>query len=521
LPARGPDTMRNTYPISECALESSPRERILVVDDEIQILSLCKEFLEDIGFRVEVAHNAYEAMEQFDPGKYQLVITDINMPEMSGVELMRWIKGREPELPVIILTGYGTYTLMHEALRDGVSDFVDKPFSLQDLEQSILRALEMRAVLAERERVRVMKRLIAGSERLAREMEEHSLLEFLLDFLSTETGAGSISVMLPDESGNMDVLRIAHSRGIPDKLKAKAQETESPIARTVFRERKAICVRDLRTDGRFGTPTHDRYGSYSFLSVPMVVSDRVAGVINLTDKAEGKVFTQADEEVATVLANQAAIALERSRLYSQLQAKVEEVESIFYGTVQAISNAIDAKSTWTKGHSERVTIYSGIIGRALQLSDADMETLKLAALLHDVGKIGTYDTVLDKPSRLTSDEYELVKLHPVKGEEILRPIERLQHILPIIRHHHERFDGKGYPDGLGGESIPYLARILTVADTFDSMTSKRPYRETPGRDRGIDELRRCSGSQFDSDIVEAFCLGLSYSAAETGDPSPV
>jgi len=491
------------------------------VDDEAQILTLCQEFLEEIGFQVEVAHNAFEAMEQFNPGKYQLVITDINMPEMSGVELMRWIKEREPELPVIILSGYGTYTLMHEALRDGVSDFVDKPFSLKDLEQSILRALEMRAVLAERERVRVMKRLIVSSERLAREMEEKSLLGFLLECLSTETSAGSISVMLPDESGGTDVLRIAHSKGIPDKLKADAQETESPIAKAVFLERRPISVTDLRTDGRFGKPTHDRYGSYSFLSVPMVVSDRVAGVINLTDKAEGKVFTQADEEVATVLANQAAIALERSRLYGQLQAKIAEIESIFYGTVQAISNAIDAKSTWTKGHSERVTIYSGIIGRALQLSGTDMETLKLAALLHDVGKIGTYDTVLDKPSRLTSDEYELVKFHPVKGEEILRPIERLQHILPIIRHHHERFDGKGYPDGLNGKRIPYLARILTVADTFDSMTSKRPYRDTPGRERGIAELRRCSGTQFDPDIVEAFCLGLSYSSAESGSPSAI
>ncbi len=506
--------MEITSPSSDSALETGHRERILVVDDETQILSLCQEFLEDLGFRVEVAENAFEAMERFNPGRFQLVITDINMPEMSGVELMRWIKGREPELPIIILTGYGTYTLMHEALRDGVSDFLDKPFALKDLEQSVEHALEMRAVLAERERVRVMKRLIASSERLAGEMEEQSLLEYVLECLSAETGARSISVMVPDESGHADGFRIAHCKGIPERLLNQAQETEAPIARTVLLQRKPICVKDLRTDERFGKPTHERYGSYSFLSVPMMVSDKVAGVINLTDKVEGKTFTQADEEVTTILAGQAAIALERARLYGQLQAKVEEVESIFYGTVQAISNAIDAKSPWTKGHSERVTIYSGIIGRALQLESMDMETLKLAALLHDVGKIGTYDTVLDKPSRLTQEEYALVQLHPVKGETILRPIERLQHILPIIRHHHERFDGKGYPDGLKAGDIPYLARIITVADTFDSMTSIRPYRDTPGRERGIEELRRCSGTQFDPDIVEAFCVGLSHS------PSP-
>jgi len=138
------------------------------------------------------------------------------------------------------------------------------------------------------------------------------------------------------------------------------------------------------------------------------------------------------------------------------------------------------------------------------LKEKDIETLSTAALVHDIGKIGTYDVILDKPDGLTNEEWDLVKMHPVKGEEILRPINQLKNIFPIIRSHHERMDGKGYPDGLKDDEIPLLARIIAVADSFDAMTSERPYRPMPGKEFAISELRRCSGTQFDPRIVETF-----------------
>jgi putative nucleotidyltransferase with HDIG domain/PAS domain S-box-containing protein len=181
-----------------------------------------------------------------------------------------------------------------------------------------------------------------------------------------------------------------------------------------------------------------------------------------------------------------------------------ELKELYEGLILSFVNTIDAKSTWTKGHSERVAHYSTSIAQEMGISETDIKRLRIAALLHDVGKIGTYDVILNKPERLTDEEYALVRLHPVKGEEILRPIRQLQDILPIIRSHHERLDGNGYPDRLKGEEIPLLARIITAADSFDSMTSHRPYRPSPGKEYAILELKKFSGIQFDPRVVEAF-----------------
>jgi len=182
----------------------------------------------------------------------------------------------------------------------------------------------------------------------------------------------------------------------------------------------------------------------------------------------------------------------------------KELQDIYYELLLAFSTAIDAKSPWTKGHSERVTRYATMIAREMGVDGSKLTDLRIAGLLHDIGKIGTYDVILDKPSKLTEDELSVVKMHPVNGEKILSPIKGLRRILPIVRHHHERWDGKGYPDGLKGEDIPFLARILFVADSYDSMTSDRPYRPSPGREYAISELQRSAGTQFDPEVVKAF-----------------
>ena len=187
----------------------------------------------------------------------------------------------------------------------------------------------------------------------------------------------------------------------------------------------------------------------------------------------------------------------------------EEIHDLFLSALSSLASAIEAKSQWTKGHSERVTTYALKIGREMGLSDDVLDDLSIAGLLHDIGKIGTYDGILDKPEKLTDEEYEIVKKHPEKGVDVLLPIKQLKHIIPWIRGHHERYDSRGYPDGLKGEEIPLQARILAVADTFDSMTAERPYRETPGKEKTVEELKRCSGTQFDPKVVEAFLRTIS------------
>lgn len=203
-------------------------------------------------------------------------------------------------------------------------------------------------------------------------------------------------------------------------------------------------------------------------------------------------------------------------MLKDLDVMYKEQKDIYNNLVIAFSNVIDAKSPWTENHSKSVTAYAVVIAIEMGLREQDIEIIRTAGLLHDIGKIGTYDVILDKPDKLTDEEFTLVKKHPIKGEEILKPIKGLENILPMIRSHHERIDGTGYPDGLKGKKIPFFAKILCVADAYDSMTSERPYRPAPSKDYAISELKRCSGTQFDAEVVKVF-LGVLERGEEITD----
>lgn len=237
-------------------------------------------------------------------------------------------------------------------------------------------------------------------------------------------------------------------------------------------------------------------GILSHLRVPLVVKGDTIGVLSIGAK-RAAAFTANNLSTVEKLASQIGVALENTRLFTDLQ-------ELFFNTVKTLSHAIDAKSPWTAGHSERVTEYALSMGREMGFSAKILDDLRIAGLFHDIGKIGTYDALLNKPGRLTDEEYEKVQEHPVRGAEILYPIKQIRHIISWIRGHHEKYDGTGYPDGLKGEEIPLQARILAVADTFDSMTAERPYRETPGKEYAVKELKKYSGIQFDPNVVEIF-----------------
>jgi PAS domain S-box-containing protein/putative nucleotidyltransferase with HDIG domain len=271
-----------------------------------------------------------------------------------------------------------------------------------------------------------------------------------------------------------------------------------PIIDPVIRAGRIVSVPDLSMYGQSSELTAKmlRQGLLSFMALPLYTKGRRLGCLMMMSRRIGA-FDKEDISNAERLTAQMAIALENARLY-------EDIKDLFLSTVRALSHAVDAKSPWTRGHAERVTRYAIALAREAGLHEAEIEQLELAGLLHDIGKIGTLDKILDKPDELTTEEFELVKKHPGKGAEILGHIKQLKHILPIIKHHHEKLDGTGYPDCLKGDEIPLLSRILCIVDSFDSMTADRPYRPAPGKGYAISELKRCAGTQFDPVLVDAF-----------------
>lgn len=208
-------------------------------------------------------------------------------------------------------------------------------------------------------------------------------------------------------------------------------------------------------------------------------------------------FDEGDNELLSALANQVAVAIENAILY-------EDLKETFFDTAAALAETIEKRDPYTGGHTRRVMVYSVALAEELGLGRAEIEQIKLAAILHDVGKVAIADEVLRKPGALTDQELETMRSHSSASAEIVARVSRLADLIPAVRGHHERVDGGGYPDGLSGDRIPLSARIIAVADSFDAMTSDRPYRKGMPVTVAIEELQANSGTQFDAHVVSAF-----------------
>ncbi len=196
--------------------------------------------------------------------------------------------------------------------------------------------------------------------------------------------------------------------------------------------------------------------------------------------------------------------LSKFDLASSKSLILKDLKELFYKTIKSITSALDAKDPYTHGHSMRVTLYSIILAKELNVPDNQLESIETAGLLHDIGKIAIPESILCKPGRLTDDEFMIMKTHPINSERLISSIERLHSISPGVKHHHERWDGKGYPDHLAGEDIPFSARIIAIADTYDAMTSTRSYRKALDHEVAIAEIEKCAGGQFDPVLAKKF-----------------
>jgi putative nucleotidyltransferase with HDIG domain len=355
------------------------------------------------------------------------------------------------------------------------------------------------------ERLEDLATLLATSTALSATLEMDQLLSLMAERMTRTLKTTYCRIALIDADHPEPVIRAAYpirmldwEPGIGRVLEPQALpdiRTAFETLRYVILSREAISSPERAIErGQMLTPE-----TQSALIFPLILRGHPEGVIILGEARlwEREPFSPEKIALCQTMANQAVIAIANARNYADLQ-------EMFLATVTAMASAIDAKSPWTRGHSERMTRHAMAIGKQLGLDTPTLNHLRLGCILHDIGKIGTYESILDKPGRLTDEEMAIMKQHPVRGEEILRPIRQFKPILPVIRHHHEHYDGKGYPDGLKGEDIPLLARIAALADTYDAMTADRPYREASSRGKAIAEIKRCAGTQFDPSIAAVF-----------------
>ncbi len=265
----------------------------------------------------------------------------------------------------------------------------------------------------------------------------------------------------------------------------------------IFAGRKSpLLSNDLSNDKHFSWLGEQ---SKHLLAVPFLRQDKVLGCMFVLDKASAD-FDSVDSKLLNSIANESAIYLENAMLF-------DDVHGLMMGLLHSLTAAVDAKDPYTCGHSERVALFSRYLAQQLKLSDHAVERIYMAGLLHDVGKLGVPDNVLQKAGRLDADEFEKIKKHPDIGAKILQDIKQVRDIIPGVLHHHERYDGKGYPGNLHGENIPLMGRIICLADCFDAMTTSRTYRKALPLEVAMNEIRRCAGTQFDPSLAESFLLG--------------
>ena len=240
-----------------------------------------------------------------------------------------------------------------------------------------------------------------------------------------------------------------------------------------------------------------RRGLCSAVAMPMVAKGKVLGVVTVYARAP-RHFTEEEIKPLTAFVSQAAVAVQEIKLS-------EDIHTTYFNTIRSLVLAMEARDPYTRGHADRVTRYSIEIAQELELSEHDIEILRYAGEVHDVGKIAISDLILNKPGKLTPTERATIEVHPVRGAEMIEPLQFLKSAIPLVRHHHERYDGKGYPDGLVRDKIPIMARIMACADAFDAMTSNRPYRRNRmSIEQALGEIKSNSGSQFDPKVAKVF-----------------
>jgi response regulator RpfG family c-di-GMP phosphodiesterase len=506
------------------------RPRVLIVDDEKFIRDILADFLGMEGYIVRTAEDGAAALQELGNAHYDLVISDLKMPRMGGIELLDAIGTAAPHALTVIMTGFGTVETAIDAMKRGAYDYILKPFKVEEVIRVVQRGLEKQRLSAENLRLREAVSLYTVSEAIAASLSLEEVLATIGDTALVEVKGDLVSTWLDDgEGGYFERQRLVQPRAghssappplstpsapeAPDSTeRGAASDGASPgsepgseygaLRAQAFIDHYAVHSTLLEQGTRgarfFSTPPS--VPLVSLVSVPLRMKTRLLGWIAVVSFTKQKRFNEGNRKLLSIVGSRAAAAIENARLYEDLRATFQQ-------TIQGLARAIDKMDRYTAGHSERVATYSTYLAVRLGLPTDVVEIVRQSALMHDIGKIGCVMN-LNKPGKLTQDEYEMFKRHPVYGRDILDPIKFLHPLVPGVHLHHERWDGRGYPLGLKGNDVPLIARIIAVADTYDAMTSDRAYRRALPHEVAVGEIERCSGTQFDPEVAHDFTSGL-------------
>ncbi|MCD6308322.1 MAG: response regulator [Candidatus Latescibacteria bacterium] len=504
--------------------------KVLVVDDEASIRNVVQVYLEYHGLTVKTAADGERALEVVREENFDVVLSDIMMPNMDGLALVREVQNVQPNTPVVLMTGYASVNTAVEAIKIGVFDYILKPFqNMQIVLQSVKWAIERRHLILER------KELIDNLRSANAELDyNRGLLEDRIQEIDTElsrrvnrlTILYDISRSLTSITCIDDLVRNIMEKiytamndsvgiiwlsepksGLLRKVVTKGIENTSVVPESftatggeVGETIRSGVVRIFRSVEELSDPVFRRISREenisSILMVPLRYDNDVLGVINVLFKND-YVISEDDISLLEAVADQASISVKNAELYAEQQ-------KMFRETIEALAMAIDSRDNYTSGHSSMVTRYACMIAERMGFDEDRLELIRIAGILHDVGKIGITDAILNKPGRLTDKEMGVIKAHPVLGRFILESIDALKPVARIVYHHHERYDGKGYPDGVAGDDIPLESRILQIADIFDAITSDRVYRKAMPHDKAVAIIRDGLGTVSDPDVGRVF-----------------
>jgi putative nucleotidyltransferase with HDIG domain len=470
--------------------EVSMEYKILVVDDEIGIINSLKVMLNRYGYYCDGITNPIEALEVLEKEKYDMLILDFIMSPIHGDEVVSRLRKFNQDLYVLLLTGHKDMAPPLETIKvldiQGYCEKNDRFDQLLLLIESGIKSIkQIRTIHQFKEG---LNKILNTVPKIYQLQPIGVILEEILVGLLPIVNSSNAFILIDDFHSNGDTI----FKGVGDY--------DIPVELLLSMLSPAL-IENI---------------GYSRKNKEVVKND--IGIIlplaNVDGSSLGVIYIESNqldenEKLVEIYANQAASSINNAFLHSLINIKKEELDKTFQelrlrymDTIEALRLTVDAKDFYTRGHSDRVAYYAVKIGEELGLSHDDIELLKLGGVFHDIGKIGTADDILFKTERLDRDEFDEIKKHPLKGAYILSAISMFKEVVPLVMYHHERFDGAGYPQGIKGEEIPLLARILSVADAFDAMTSDRTYRQKLKVEEAITQFQKHSGSQFDPKIVD-------------------